>query len=70
MFLADSPYDMTLAIQLINPMNAAHLLIIQLQLQEVISYFDMCSPSMAKYENEEIPKIHLIAEEPPWDPST
>ena len=24
----------------------------------------------AEYENEDIPKIHLSAEEPPWDPST
>ena len=30
----------------------------------------MYPPSEAEYENEDIPKIHLTAEEPPWDPST
>ena len=34
------------------------------------SYFDLYSPSVAEYEDEDIPKIHLTAEEPPWDPST
>ena len=28
------------------------------------------SPSITKYEDEDIPKIHLTAEEPHWDPST
>ena len=30
----------------------------------------MFSSSVAKYENDDIPKIHLTVEEPPWDPST
>ena len=30
----------------------------------------MFSPNLAEYENEDIPKIHLTAEESPWDPST
>ena len=34
------------------------------------SYFDVYSLSVAEYENEEISKIHLTAEEPPLDPST
>ena len=34
------------------------------------SYFDVYTPSIAEYENEDIPKIHLTAEELPWDPST
>ena len=33
------------------------------------SYFDVYSPSVAEYEDEDIPKIHLTAEEPPWVPS-
>ena len=33
------------------------------------SYFDVHSPSIAEYENENIPKIHLTAEETPWNPS-
>ena len=46
-----------------------HTLIIPLQLSGVTSYIDVYSPSIAEYENEDIPKIHLISEEPPWDPS-
>ena len=34
------------------------------------SYFDVHSLGIAEYENEDIPKIHLTDEEPPWDPST
>ena len=34
------------------------------------SYFDVYSLHIAKYENEDIPKIHLTAEVPPLDPST
>ena len=30
----------------------------------------MYSLSIAEYENEDIPKIHLTAEEPPWEPPT
>ena len=45
-------------------------LIIPLQLSSVTSYFDVYSLSIAEYGNEYVPKIHLIAEEPPCDPST
>ena len=30
----------------------------------------MFPPSIAEYEDEDIPKIHLTAKKPPWDPST
>ena len=62
--------ETTHAIELVDPFNAAHLLIILLQLSSVTSYFDMCSPNVAEYENDDIPKIHLTADEPPWDLST
>ena len=68
-FLAESPSETTHAIELVNPFDAAHLLIIPLQLSSVTSYFDMYFPSVAEYENEDIPKIHLTVEESPWDPS-
>ena len=42
---------------------------ILLQLSDVTSYFDVCSQSVVKYENEDIPKIHLTAEDHPWDHS-
>ena len=34
------------------------------------SYFDVYSLSIAEYENEDIPMIHLTVEELPWDSST
>ena len=69
-FLAESPSVTTQAIELTNPFNAAHPLIILLQLSRVTNYFDVYSPSISEYENEDILKIHLTAEEPPLDPSS
>ena len=40
-FLAETPNETTHAIELVNPFNAAHLLIILLQLSGVTSYFDV-----------------------------
>ena len=68
-FLAQTQSKTTHAIELVNPFNATHLLIILLQLSGVTSYFDVYSPSITEYENKDIPKIHLTALEPPWDPS-
>ena len=36
----------------------------------VTSYCDVYSQHKAEHENEDIPNIHLTAEEPPLDPST
>ena len=69
-FLAESPSVTTHAIELIDPFSITHPLIISLQLSGVTSYFDVHSPIIAEYKNEDILKIHLTAEEPPWDPST
>ena len=44
----------THATQLMDPLDAAHLIIILLQLIVVTSYFDAYSPSIAEYENEDI----------------
>ena len=68
-FPAESPSVTTHAIELTDPFNAAHPLIILLQLNSVTSYFGVYSMSTAEYENKDIPKIHLTAEEPLWDPS-
>ena len=57
-------------IELPDPFNAADPLIILLQLSSDTSYFDVCSLSIVEYENKDIPKIHLTAEEPPQDQST
>ena len=64
-FLAESPNVATCAIQLTDRFDAAHSIIIPLQLSGLTSYFDVYSPSKAEWENEEIPKIHLTTEEPP-----
>ena len=69
-FLAETLNETTHAIELVDPFNAAHPLIILLQLSGVTSYFDVYSPSIADYENEDILKIHLTMEEPPLDQST
>ena len=50
---------------LAESLSAAQLLFILLQLSSVTSFFDVYSLRMA----ENIPKIHVTAEEPPWDPS-
>ena len=63
MFLADHLSETNHAMQLVDPLNAAHLIIISLQLQGVASYFDVHSPSIAEQNNQEIPKIPLTAEE-------
>ena len=68
--VADSTSVTTYAMQLSDPLNAVHMLIIPLQLSRVTSYFDVYFPSIAEYENENIPEIHLTAKEPPWDSST
>ena len=63
-FLAESPSMTTHAIELTDPFNTAHLLIISLQLSGVTSYFDVYSLSIAEFENGDIPKMDLTAEEP------
>ena len=69
-FLTETPSETTHAIQLVNPFDATYPLIIPLKLSGATSYFIVYSPSITEYEDEEIPKIHLTVEEPPWDPST
>ena len=69
-FLAENLSETTHAIELVGPVNTAHPLIIPIQLNGVTSYFDVFSPSVAEYENDDVPKIHFTAVETPWDPST
>ena len=69
-FLTESSSVTAHAIQLADPFDATHPLVIQLLLSGVMTFVDVYFPSIVEYENEEVPKIHLTAEEPPWDPST
>ena len=48
-FLAENPSKTTHAIELVIPCNAAHPLIILLQLNGVTSYFDVYAPSVTEY---------------------
>ena len=59
--LADSSSVNTHAIQLLDSFNTAHQLIILLRLSSVTSYIDEYSPSVAEYENEDIPNICIAA---------
>ena len=68
-FLAESLSETAHAIELVNPFDTIHPLIMLLQLSRVTSYFDVFSPSVTEYENNDIPKIHFTAKEPPWDPA-
>ena len=53
-FLAETPSETTHAIELVNPFDATHSLIILLQLSSVTSYFDVYSPSVTDNEGEDI----------------
>ena len=67
-FLAETPSETTHAVELVVPFDITHPLIIQLQLSGITSFFDVYSPSVEEYENDDILKIHLTAEGPSWDP--
>ena len=62
--VAENPSETAHAIELVDLFDAAHHLIIPLQLNGVTSYFDVYPQSVEEYENEDIPKIHCTAEEP------
>ena len=64
-FFAKSPSVTTHAIELADSFDVIHLLITLLQLSRVTSNFYVYSLSIAECENEDIPKIHLTADEPP-----
>ena len=67
-FLAKNESDTTHAIELVDPFDTTHSSMIQPCFSGVTNYFDVYSPSIAEYEDEDIPKIHLTVEEPLWDP--
>ena len=57
-----------LATQIKNPFDATHQIIIPLKLTQVTSYFEVRAPTLDMYEDQNILKIELMAESPPWDP--
>ena len=48
-FLAESTSETSHAIALVEPLDAAHLLMILLQLSGMTRYFDVYSPSVTEY---------------------
>ena len=69
-FLSASPAEDDHALLVHDPDGCSPPLTIPLSLDGVTSYFEARCPSLAKYEDESIPKYHLTSESPPWDPST
>ena len=51
-------------------LDATHPIITPLQLTTVTSYFDMRKSILKEYEDKDILKTELMAEAPPWDPSS
>ena len=50
--------------------DATHTIIIPLKLSGVTSYFDVRKPTQEEYEDQNILKIELKVEAPPWDSSS
>ena len=69
-FLAPVPSETTHAIQIENPIDAAHPIIVPLKLNEITSHFQVREPTQEEYEDQNIFKVELMAEATPWDPSS
>ena len=57
----------TIHVQLENPFNATHPIIIPLKLNGVTCFFEVRTPTLEEYESQNILKIELMVEAPPWD---
>ena len=67
-FLAPFPSETSNAIQIENPFDVNHPVIIPLKLTRVTSYFNVRKPTQEEYEDQNILKIKITAEDPSWDP--
>ena len=67
-FLAPIPSETKHAIQLENPNDAIHPIIFPLKLNGVTRYFDVRKTTREEYEDQNVIKIKLTVEAPPWDP--
>ena len=56
------PSETMHAIQLENPFDATHPIIIPLKLNGVATYFEVWTPTQEEYEDQNILKIELMAE--------
>ena len=64
-FLAPLPSEILHAIQIVNPFDATHPIIIPLKLNGVTFYFDVRNPTQNDYEDQNILKIELTQKAPP-----
>ncbi len=69
-FLSHHPTEDNHALILHDPNGCSPLLTIPLSLDNVTSYFKGKCSSLAEYEDDTIPKYHLMSKHPPRDPST
>ncbi len=69
-FLSASPAEDDHALLVYNPDGCSPPHTILLSLNGITSYFDVRCPSLAVYEDENIPKYHLTFESPLLEPST
>ena len=67
-FLQRNPTEVSHAIVLDEPEEDKQL-IIPLSIMGVSSFFTCRKPTRLEYDNVDIPRIHVTAEAPDWDPS-
>ena len=67
-FLGPIPSETLHAIQIENPCDATHPVIIPMKSNRVTSYFKVRSPTQEEYADQNILKIELIMKAPQWDP--
>ena len=69
-FLNDSTKETNHTIQVSDPLDAAHPIILQMQLKGVTNHFKLYLPSIAEFEEEDNPHFHLKEKVQPWYPLT
>ena len=69
-FLAPIPSETMHVVQLENPFNTTHQIIIPLKLNEVNSYFKSKMPTWEEYKDQNMLKIKLTVEAPSLDLSS
>ncbi len=69
-FLSVSPAKDNHTLLVHDPDGCSPLLAILLSLDSITSYFKAQCPSLAEYDDKNIPKYHLTSKSPQWDPST
>ena len=66
-FFASIPSKTMHAIQIVNPFDATHQIIIALRITGITGYFNVRKSTQEEYEDQNELKIELMVEAPPWD---